>query len=290
MSVLQSPQPKITINRRPGQNAYFDEMLAGKLPLRMMQIPGGSFMMGSPETELDRQASEGPQHQVTADSFFMGKYPITQTQWQFVAGLKPVERILEMNPSQFKGDNHPVEQVTWYEAVEFCVRLSRFTQKQYQLPTEAQWEYACRAGTTTAFYFGETISTKLANYRGTDDAINNWSGSYGNGLKGDYRHETTAVDSFDAANVFGLCDMHGNVWEWCVDHWHENYNGAPKDGSAWLTEDESTFRVTRGGSWDFSPRYCRSAKRLSYRPDGRNLTSGFRVCCLAPRTLEPATG
>jgi formylglycine-generating enzyme required for sulfatase activity len=198
-----------------------------------------------------------------------------------------------------------VEQVSWEDAVEYCDRLSRHTQKQYQLPTEAQWEYACRAGTTTPFHFGETIMTEVANYRGTDNKEYEWSGSYGTGPKGLYREETTPVDYFEIANTFGLCDMHGNVWEWCADHWHDNYEGAPTDGTAWLIDDKEINReetnrdrekgeeedekelrrILRGGSWDVYPRVCRAATRSFYPPEGRNYYVGFRVCCAAPRAL-----
>ena len=287
MASTQTREPKLKITRSPGRNPCFDENLGEGMALRMMQIPGGSFMMGSPEDELDNYGDEQPQHEVSVATFFMGKYPVTQAQWRFVAALAPVETELDPNPSNFKGDNRPVEQVSWYEAVEFCQRLSLYSQKQYQLPTEAQWEYACRAGTTTPFHFGETITTELANYRGTDNKEANWSGSYGDGPKGEYREQTTPVDEFDIANAFGLCDMHGNVWEWCADHWHENYKGAPIDGSAWLTADEISNRVSRGGSWVNHPRNCRSATRFDFRPVNRYLKIGFRVCCLAPRTLQP---
>ena len=247
-------------------------------------------MMGSSEDELDNYNDEQPQHEVSVATFFMGKYHITQAQWRFMAALEQIDVALEADPSNFRGDHRPVEQVSWYEAVEFCQRLSRYSQKQYQLPTEAQWEYACRAGTTTPFHFGESITTDLANYRGTDNKEQDWSGSYGNGPKGVYREETTAVDFFDNVSTFGLCDMHGNVSEWCADHWHENYDGAPTDGSAWLTDDLTLNRVVRGGSWDLYPGLCRSATCFDFTPDDRDDNTGFRVCCFAPRTLQPPAG
>ena len=182
----------------------------------------------------------------------MGKYPITQAQWQIVAGFPQEKLQLQPEPSRFKGDNRPVEQISWYDAVEFCARLSQKTGRNYRLPTEAEWEYACRAGTNSAFHFGETITTDIANYRGTDDEEYGWKGNYGEGPKGEYREETTPVDKFSYANAFGLCDMHGNVWEWCEDYWHENYKGAPSDGSAWLTGNDD-IRVVRGGSWFNDP-------------------------------------
>jgi formylglycine-generating enzyme required for sulfatase activity len=171
-----------------------------------------------------------------------------------------------------------VEQVSWRDAIEFCARLSQRTGRRYTLPSEAQWEYACRAGTTTPFHFGETITSELANY----DA----SSTDGNGPKGAYRKQTTPVCLFPA-NAWGLQDMHGNVWEWCLDHWHESYEGAPQDGRPWLEgeglkgdESDDRFRLLRGGSWFNPPQGCRSASRLRGHPDNRDYFRGFRVCCL----------
>jgi formylglycine-generating enzyme required for sulfatase activity len=166
-----------------------------------------------------------------------------------------------------------VVQVSWHEAMEFCSRLSQRTGRHYMLPSEAQWEYTCRAGSRTPFAFGETITTDLANYRGTS--------TYGDGPKGDYRQQTTPVGSFPA-NAWGLQDMHGNVWEWCLDAWHESYEGAPGDGSAWLDEEaeEDTRRLLRGGSWRNYPRNCRSACRFLAHPGRVDGLVGFRVVCL----------
>ena len=270
---------------------YFTEDLGNGVELEMMLIPGGNFTMGAPETEERSRDSERPQHQVTVPSFCMGKYPITQGQWKAVAGLDKVERDLEADPSGFKGDRRPVERVSWYDAVEFCARLSNHTSREYRLPSEAQWEYACRAGTTTAFHFGETITTDLANYDGTSDKY----GSYGRGPKGKKRGETTPVGSFDVANAFGLYDMHGNVLEWCLDDWHDNYEGAPVDGSAWMNENDNFSQVEgdvvlRGGSWFVLPNLCRSAFRsLDVRSAGRvDIIDvvGFRVVCAFGRTFR----
>ena len=270
-----------TIAERQGTNQYYEEAIAqGVMPLRMMRIPSGVFVMGSPHDEIDRSDAEGPQHEVSISQFFMGKYPVTQAQWQAVAALPKVNRDLTANPSQFKGELLPVERVSWYEAVEFCNRLTIHTDRQYRLPTEAEWEYACRAGTTTSFYFGETITTELANYRGTDSEYG------GDGPKGEYREQTTPAGQFDSPNAYGLCDMHGNVYEWCQDHWHNNYKGAPTDGSAWVTDDETAWRVYRGGSWVSLPWYCRSAYRHYLTPDYRGSSVGFRVSCAAPRALQ----
>ncbi|NEP18934.1 MAG: formylglycine-generating enzyme family protein [Leptolyngbya sp. SIO4C1] len=201
--------------------------------------------------------------------------------WRAVAAMSQVKRELDPDPSEFKGDRNPVEQVSWYDAVEFCDRLTLQTNRQYRLPTEAEWEYACRAGTSTPFYFGETLSTDIANYNGAGEEY----GAYGPGSQGEYRRKTTPVDQFEGANAYGLHDMHGNVWEWCQDHWHENYEGAPTDGSAWLTDDEETPRILRGGSWYYNPRNCRSAYRNDVTPDLRDVNVGFRVVCSAPRAL-----
>ena len=283
--MVASFQP--TINKRQGQNQYYEEAIAeGTSSLEMMRIPAGSFLMGSPADELERIPDEGPQHEVAVSQFFMARYPITQAQWRVVASMPQVNVGLKLDPSNFKGDLLPVEQVSWYEAIEFCDRLTFHTNRQYRLPTEAEWEYACRAGTTTPFHFGETITTDLANYRGTDLEYEGktYAGSYGAGPKGEYRQQTTPVDQFDIVNAFGLSDMHDNVFEWCQDHWHENYEGAPTDGSAWLADDKEANRILRGGSWDSYPGNCRSAYRTDNTPDNRDFSVGFRVSCSAPRT------
>ncbi len=266
---LLGQQLKIEVNEpNLPEPETFAEDLGNGITLEMVKIPGGSFMMGSPDTELDRQPRESPQHLVTVPSFLMGKFAITQAQYEAVMGN---------NPANFKGANRPVEQVTWNDAVEFCRKLSEQTGHTYRLPSEAEWEYACRAGTTTAFYFGETITTDLANYDGNY--------TYGKGVKGIYREQTTEVGAFPP-NSFGLHDMHGNVWEWCADCWHDNYEGAPTDSSAWITGGNSKRRVRRGGSWDSNPRLCRSASRDCYVAGTRlNVLGGFRVVCSASRTL-----
>ncbi len=253
------------IERQKHTARYYSETLSDDIKLEMVLIPEGEFMMGAPETELESSNSERPQHLVTVPTFFMGKYPITQAQWKAIMGN---------NPSRFEGDKRPVESVSWEEAKEFCDRLSKKTGREYRLPTEAEWEYACRAGTTTPFHFGETISTELANYYG--------EAAYGEGVKGEYRGETTPLGEFPA-NKFGLCDMHGNVWEWCEDDWHENYEGAPNDGRAWRSES-GRIKVLRGGSWLYNPPVCRSAIRFNSTRDIRLNTFGFRVACVVPRT------
>ena len=260
------------IDRYSAQATGFIQDLANDTQLEMMLIPGGTFMMGSPPEELEHQEDESPQHSVTVQPFFMGKYPITQAQWRFVAQLPQVNKELKPDPSNFKGDNRPVEGVSWEDAVEFCLRLSQYTGRTYSLPSEAQWEYACRAGTTTPFHFGETITTDLANYNGNY--------VYGQGLTGVYRGKTTAVGSFGVANNFGLYDMHGNVWEWCQDHWHSNYESEPTDESAWLSnKEDSNKRMLRGGSWVNNPGTCRSACRIGNILAVSTYYIGFRVVC-----------
>jgi formylglycine-generating enzyme required for sulfatase activity len=249
------------------------EDLANDTQLEMMLIPGGTFIMGSPKEEENSMDSERPQHEVTIEPFFMGKYQVTQAQWRFVAQLPQVNRELEQDPSHFKGDNRPVEQVSWEDAVEFCDRLSQYTGRTYRLPSEAEWEYACRAGSAKPFAFGDTITTNEVNYDGNY--------TYGNAPKGEYRGRTTPVGTFQP-NAFGLYDMHGNVWEWCQDSWHSNYKGAPTDGSAWLDNEESSNRkLLRGGSWLNDARLCRSAARGRFSRDFRCSHCGFRVVCSA---------
>jgi formylglycine-generating enzyme required for sulfatase activity len=268
--------------------------LGNGVELELVYIPGGRFWMGSPKTEEGRDVHqlfdasltnvEGPQHKVTIPAFYMGKYPVTQRQWRAVSLLDDVEQHLSPSPSSFRGDDLPVEQVNWHEAVEFCQRISIRTQQQYRLPSEAEWEYACRAGTDGPFHFGETISTDQANYRGTDLEFTGQTlpGAYGKGKPGVYREKTTAVSSFPA-NGFGLYDMHGNVSEWCQDVWHDSYEGAPTDGRAWMAGSDQDLRVVRGGSWAFNPGLCRSAYCGIGYAVNRDYFFGFRVCCSAPR-------
>ena len=264
------------VKKSRAQARRFVEPLADDLAVEMVAIPGGTFLMGSPENEPERLSFEGPQHEVTISDFFMGRYLVTQAQWQFVANLPQVNQELTPDPSNFTGADLPIENVSWYEAVEFCDRLTLHTDRAYRLPTEAEWEYACRAGTVTPFCFGDMILPEVANYDGRY--------TYADGPKGKNRGKTTSVNEFDVANTFGLSDMHGNVWEWCQDHWHENYEGAPTNGSAWITDDKEAMRIFRGGSWGSYPRYCRSASRNSFTPDNRVNSFGFRLSCSAPRT------
>ncbi len=245
------------IRRSRSTAKFVEEDLGNGVILEMVSIPGGTFIMGSLPGEGDN--CEKPQHEVKVPGFFMGKYQITQEQYQ---------AIMDTNPSKFKGEKRPVEQVSWNKAVEFCQRLSQKTGRSYRLPSEAEWEYACRAGTKTPFYFGETITSNLVNYDGNY--------IYASGTKGQYCKQTTPVGSF-LPNAFGLYDMHGNVWEYSQDYYHENYRGAPTDGSAWLTGVDNTYRLLRGGSWYNVPGYCRSANRFRFASDSHNFYVGFRV-------------
>jgi formylglycine-generating enzyme required for sulfatase activity len=184
-----------TLRRTPATTRYYTESLddlGEAIPLQMLLIPAGTFMMGSPEDEPKRSQNEA-QHEVTVPPFFLGRYPVTQAQWRAVAALPQVKRAIEPAPSHFKGDNRPVEQVSWYEAVEFCDRLQQHTGRPYRLPSEAEWEYACRAGTTSPFHFGKTLTTEVANYLGND--------TYADGPKGEFRGEATPVDHFEITTV-----------------------------------------------------------------------------------------
>jgi formylglycine-generating enzyme required for sulfatase activity len=229
--------------------------------MKFVWIPAGSFMMGSPKEEKEREDNE-IQHKVTlSKGYYMGVHLVTQGQWQAVMGK---------NPSHFQGEmNLPVDSVSWDDCQEFIKKLREKDTRPYRLPSEAEWEFACRAGTKTPFHFGETISTDQANYNGNF--------TYGDGKKGKYREKTTPVGSFPA-NAWGLHDMHGTLWEWCQD-WYGEYkqnNVVDPQGP-----DAGNARVLRGGSWDFTPEFCRSAFRSWYVPGHRLNFIGFRLCfCL----------
>jgi formylglycine-generating enzyme required for sulfatase activity len=275
-SVVTVDERGVERERREAEARYFAEDLGAGVALEMTLVPGGTFVMGSPADEAKRGSAEGPQHRVTLGPFFFGRYPVTQAQWRAVARLRKIERDLDPEPSHFKGDTRPVEQVTWHNAVEFCRRLSRHTGRDYRLPSEAQWEYACRAGTTTPFHFGPTITPELVNYDGKYP--------YGAAAKGKYRKQTTPVGELGVANAFGLFDMHGNVWEWCQDIAHNDYNGAPVDGSPWETGGDAARRVLRGGARNNDAGNCRSAVRGRSGPENRVHYVGFRVVCAVSRT------
>lgn len=219
-------------------------------------------MMGASEEEVGSWDRERPQQHVSIAPFLMSQFTVTQAQW---------EAIMETNPSQFKGANRPVENTTWNGAVDFCKILSQKSGKDYRLPSEAEWEYACRARTSTPFHFGETITSAFANY---NDASN--------GFEGGNRRQTTEVGCFPP-NGFGLYDMHGNVWELCLDTWHGNYEGAPRDGNAW-SDHNPKYHVARGGSYISGPRLCRCANRG--RSPIAGLIQGFRIVCSIPKSVE----
>ncbi len=267
--------------RRQLHARQFVEVLAPGTTLEMVEIPGGQFTMGSPESEENSYGDERPQHEVILSPFYIGKFTVTQAQWRMVAGLPRIERELNLEPSYFpkKGgrrdeldDKRPVEQVSWDDAQEFCARLSAKTGRAYRLPTEAEWEYACRAGTATPFAFGETITPEFVNYNG--------SYPYGKAPKGRYREETVPVGSLGVANLFGLYDMHGNVWEWCRDWASDQYYAeCKKQGTVTDPQgpEKGTARRLRGGSWGNYGGNCRSACRYDNEPGYRYDVIGFRV-------------
>ncbi len=279
MTITLDPRGKV-IRREPRQARQFIEELAPGITLEMVEIPGGIYLMGTSDKDAEDIRKEYqrygwdpkwvdremPQHEVTVSPFYIGKFTITQKQWRTVAEWKKVERDLKPNPSSFKGRDRPVDSVSWYDAQEFCARLAKKTEKAYRLPTEAEWEYACRAGTTTPFAFGETISPEFVNYDGTRP--------YGQAPPGKYRKETTPAGSFGVANRFGLFDMHGNVWEWCRD-WFGPYSKDPQKDPAGPKKGD--YRVLRGGSWSLNGCYCRSASRYFNHPDNVSFYYGFRV-------------
>jgi formylglycine-generating enzyme required for sulfatase activity len=219
----------------------------------MVFIPGGRFIMGVPPDEPDNREEERPHHYVTVPSFYMGKYPVTQAEWRAVARLPKVSIELESDPSYDKDAELPVEQVDWHDAVEFCQRLSAHSQRDYRLPSEAEWEYACRANDTIPPHVRETLVSYM---------------------------QTLGVVFYPPGNAFGLHDMQHGQGEWCQDTWHANYQGAPNDGSAWREGGDPAYRVKRGG---FSlKRYCSVYRRHRVDPDDCYWDLGFRVCCSVP--------
>jgi formylglycine-generating enzyme required for sulfatase activity len=228
----------------------------------LVVLPQDSFKRGSPDSELLRDKNEGPQRTVRIGyPLAVGRYEVTQGQWKAV---------MDRNPSRFSscGDDCPVEQVSWDDVQEYLTKLNARSGQKYRLLSEAEWEYAARAGTTTPFHTGQTITPEQANFNGNY--------MYNGSAKGVYREKTMKVGSF-GANAFGLYDMHGNVWEWVQDVWHDNYTEAPTDGAAWEVGGDSSRRVLRGGSWDYNPRGVRSAIRSSIEPYYSSSGSGFRI-------------
>ena len=233
----------------PGSTEIFISPSTG---IQFVLIPAGEFEMGSSSEEKERSDSESPLHKVTIqNSFYLGRSAVTQKQWK---------TIMKNNPSHFKGEDRPVEMISWADAQQFIMKLNEIEgTDKYRLPSEAEWEYACRAGTQTRCFFGEDESIldeyawHIENSGGKTHAV---------GLK--------------KPNPWGLYDMHGNVWEWVQDKWHENYNGAPLDGTAW-EEGNSSNRVSRGCSWLCNKGFCRSAGRFKREPESRFANLGFRV-------------
>lgn len=247
------------INHQPGHADRYIETLPDGIPLEMVSIPGSSFVMGSPEDDPERDAEcESLQHEASVSHFFMARYPITQVQWQVIAALPRVERDLILTPSRFSGADHPVENISWNDAVEFCRRISRLTGYNYQLPSEVEWEYSCRATTTTPYHFGASLIPRVANY-------------------GNHHGSTTEVGLFGIANGFGLCEMHGNVAEWCNDIASgERQNSSDKSTKS--LHKPSDYRILRGGSWNRHRVTCRSAFRRTLHNQNRGDDTGFRVC------------
>ncbi|MDQ1256528.1 MAG: hypothetical protein QG656_1124, partial [Candidatus Hydrogenedentes bacterium] len=239
------------LGTQPGEERIF----AG---ITFCWCPPGSFTMGSPESEAERKNNEGPQHTVTfKQGFWMSKYEITHGQWKSVDGFDP------SHFTYFKGsDNLPVEMVSWHDCRMFLEDLNEKDGGPFRLPSEAEWEYACRAGTQTPFFFGETLSRDQANYIGQD-------------ADGNYGPKPTDAGSFPG-NAWNLCDMHGSVSEWCQDGWHEDYTGAPTDGSVYEAP-EGQNRVFRGGNWDGDAGDCRSASRQNAIPGQHDFDIGFRI-------------
>ncbi len=233
--------------------------------MAFVYVPGGEFWMGCGEQETGCDDDEKPRHHVRVKGFWMGQYEVTQAQWQ---------AIMKDNPSNFKGADRPVETVSWNDAQAFLQKLNATVEThgraslQFRLPSEAEWEYAARAGTQTAYSFGDD-SNQLGEYA--------W-------YAGNSNSETHPVGQKEP-NAFGLYDMHGNVWEWCADTYHDGYADAPTDGSVWGNLGGGKAKSLRGGSWGTDPGLVRSASRHGFDPDGRNLNHGFRVVVGVGRTL-----
>jgi len=264
MGIGKLTKNQLQINTKQGVGRSYVENLGnvqGKpIGLEMVLLPAGKFQIGSPISESERSEEESPRHIVNMPSFFMSRFPITQKQWKI---------LMDNNPARFIGNgDRPVETVSWEDAQAFCQKLAERTGKPYRLPSESEWEYACRAGTLTAFSFGETSAANLANY--------NCASPYKYAPQGITNASTTEVGTYPA-NAFGLHDMHGNVWEWCADTWHDDYDLLPRDGTAWIQGGDRSCRVVRGGSWRDPADYCRSAKRYKNATNQGDRSTGFRI-------------
>jgi formylglycine-generating enzyme required for sulfatase activity len=245
---------------KPGDLDTVD--LGGGVKMELAWIPAGSFQMGSPDSAWGRDKDEGPVHTVELDGFWMGKYEVTQEQYEAVMGK---------NPSYFKGAKNPVEQVSWNNAADFCRKASQETGEGFRLPTEAEWEYACRAGSTTHFCFGDS-----------DDGLGDYAW---------YAHNSgsqTHPVGEKKPNALGLYDMHGNVSEWCGDWYADKYSAGIAKNPQGPSSGE--YRVARGGSWFNLPQLCRSAIRLRHGPTYRNYNNGFRVVVSAAGSPAAAAG
>jgi formylglycine-generating enzyme required for sulfatase activity len=272
-------QRDATVRRLRGQTIVESEeahpatmsiALADDLDMEFVLVPAGEFCMGSPNAE--ENSTEAPQHLVRiARPFYIGRYPVTQAQW--IA-------MMEKNPSRHRGDPQlPVDQVSWFDCQDFCERLCQRHGRVFRLPTEAEWEYACRAGTTTRYAFGDMLSPTQANFTpfadqfisppDNEDAFVREMelAAEADEAKGWRSAKPTPVGNYPP-NAWGIYDMHGNVDEWCEDVWHSNYEGAPTDGSAWLDdEDREPFRVVRGGWASATEFVCTSSARRQLRAD-----------------------
>jgi formylglycine-generating enzyme required for sulfatase activity len=256
---LVAEEPEAGSAIKKAESPSLPKEITNSISMKLKLIPAGEFMMGSPVSERYRDEDEGPVHRVKITKpYYLGVHEVTQSQY---------EKVMDENPSRFKSSTNPVEQVSWSDAVEFCKKLSEKEGRTYRLPTEAEWEYACRAGTTTPFSFGSVLNGKQANCNG--------NGPYGTETKGPYLKQTETVGSY-AANAWGLYDMPGNVWEWCSD-WKDSdyYEDSPTDDPE--GPSSGSHRVTRGGCWGSGARRCRSAERFRLSPGYRGGDFGFRV-------------
>ncbi|MEB3190581.1 MAG: SUMF1/EgtB/PvdO family nonheme iron enzyme [Snowella sp.] len=284
---IQTSSPKSPNSSSSPSLQVLTQTLSGNIKLEMVKIPAGSFTMGSPDTDDMAYGDEKPQHRVNLQEFYLGKYPVTQEQYQAVMGS---------NPSYFENNpKNPVEQVSWDDAQEFCKKLNQLTGKEFRLPTEAEWEYACRAGTQTRYYFGDDQSV-LKEYAwygdNSGDSLLNTVKIWDADPNGDNYYKKLMDNNCKThpvgkkkPNNWGLYDMSGNVWEWCEDPWHDSYANKPdnikNDGNIIWSSSDELLRVLRGGSWDYNSRDCRSANRFRYDADVRIFNFGFRLAVSA---------
>ena len=230
---------------------------------QLVPIPQGTFLMGSDKRNTLGFSKEYPQHLVDMPAFYMSKYLITQKQWKVISQLPSIDIELDCNPRYRREDNYPIENINWYEALEFCNRISVITGKNIMLPSESQWEYCCKAGTNTTYSFGDNITPELANY---------------NRHKENVTPRIKPIGSYPS-NPWGLYDMHGNINEWCLDDWHINYENAPTDGSPWLYEKNPyNSKILRGGNYYSTHRSCTSTSRYLLSTYRKTIGVGFRIC------------